>query len=33
MNMQFYFIQICQGLALVVIVAFYEIRKNRQVAK
>jgi ribose transport system permease protein len=33
MNVQFYFIQILQGLALVVIVAFYEIRKNRQVAK
>ncbi len=33
MNVQFYFIQIFQGLALVVIVAFYEIRKNRQTAK
>jgi ribose/xylose/arabinose/galactoside ABC-type transport system permease subunit len=33
MNIQFYFIQIFQGLALVIIVAFYEIRKNRQVAK
>ena len=30
MNIEFYFIQIFQGLALVVIVAFYEIRKNRQ---
>jgi ribose transport system permease protein len=33
MNVQFYFIQILQGLALVIIVAFYEIRKNRRVAK
>ena len=33
MNVQFYFIQILQGLALVVIVAFYEIRKNRQIRK
>jgi ribose/xylose/arabinose/galactoside ABC-type transport system permease subunit len=33
MSVQFYFIQILQGLALVVIVAFYEIRKNRRAAK
>ncbi len=33
MNIQFYFIQIFQGLALVVIVAFYEIRKSRQMAR
>jgi ribose transport system permease protein len=33
MNIQFYFIQIFQGLALVVIVSFYEIRKNRQMAR
>jgi ribose/xylose/arabinose/galactoside ABC-type transport system permease subunit len=33
MNIQFYFIQIFQGAALVIIVAFYEIRKNRSVAK
>jgi ribose/xylose/arabinose/galactoside ABC-type transport system permease subunit len=33
MNIQFYFIQIFQGFALVVIVAFYEIRKNRSIAK
>jgi ribose transport system permease protein len=33
MNIQFYFIQIFQGVALVIIVAFYEIRKNRQAAK
>ena len=33
MNIQFYFIQIFQGIALVIIVAFYEIRKNRSVAK
>jgi ribose/xylose/arabinose/galactoside ABC-type transport system permease subunit len=33
MNIQFYFIQIFQGVALVIIVAFYEIRKNRGIAK
>jgi ribose/xylose/arabinose/galactoside ABC-type transport system permease subunit len=33
MNIQFYFIQIFQGFALVIIVAFYEIRKNRSIAK
>lgn len=33
MNIQFYFIQIFQGFALVIIVAFYEIRKNRSVAR
>jgi ribose transport system permease protein len=33
LNVQFYFITISQGLALVVIVAFYEIRKNRQLAR
>jgi ribose transport system permease protein len=33
LNVQFYFITISQGLALVVIVAFYEIRKNRQMAR
>jgi ribose/xylose/arabinose/galactoside ABC-type transport system permease subunit len=33
MNVQFYFIQIFQGFALVIIVAFYEIRKNRSVAR
>jgi ribose transport system permease protein len=32
-NIQFYFIQIFQGLALLVIVAFYEIRKKRSEAK
>ena len=32
-NIQFYFIQIFQGLALLVIVAFYEIRKKRAEAK
>jgi len=33
MNIQFYFIQIFQGLALVIIVAFYEIRKNKRISK
>jgi ribose/xylose/arabinose/galactoside ABC-type transport system permease subunit len=33
LNVQFYFITISQGLALVIIVAFYEIRKNRQAAR
>ena len=33
MNIQFYFIQIFQGLALLVIVAFYEIRKKRSESK
>jgi ribose transport system permease protein len=33
LNTQFYFIQIFQGLALLIIVAFYEIRKNRSIAK
>ena len=32
-NIQFYFIQIFQGLALLVIVAFYEIRKKRSEAR
>ena len=32
MNIQFYFIQIFQGIALIVIVAFYETRKNRRIA-
>jgi ribose transport system permease protein len=33
MSVQFYFIQILQGLALVTIVAFYEIRKKRRELK
>lgn len=33
MNIQFYFIQILQGIALLVIVAFYEIRKKRSETK
>ncbi|MHB1346273.1 MAG: ABC transporter permease [Candidatus Humimicrobiaceae bacterium] len=33
MNIQFYFIQIFQGLALIIIVAIYEIRKNRSIVK
>ena len=33
MNIEFYFIQIFQGLALLVIVAFYEVRKKRAETK
>ena len=32
-NIEFYFIQIIQGFALVIIVAFYEIRAKRSLAK
>ncbi len=32
MNIQFYFIQVFQGLSLVIIVAFNEIRENRRIA-